>query len=67
MLVNAIYFKGSWENKFNQETEKKDFKNFDKNTKIQVNIMENLFTDISYYEVEKIQMISLSYKKQKYL
>ena len=65
MLVNAIYFKGSGENKFNQETEKKDFKNFDKNTKIQVNIMENLFTDISYYEVEKIQMISLSYKKQK--
>ena len=65
MLVNAIYFKGSWENKFNQETEKKDFKNFDNNTKIQVNIMENLFTDISYYEVEKIQMISLSYKKQK--
>ena len=64
MLVNAIYFKGSWENKFNQETEKKDFKNFDNNTKIQVNIMENLFTDISYYEVEKIQMISLSYKKQ---
>ena len=64
MLVNAIYFKGSWENKFNQEIEKKDFKNFDNNTKIQVNIMENLFTDISYYEVEKIQMISLSYKKQ---
>ena len=64
MLVNAIYFKGSWENKFNQETEKKDFKNFD-NTKIQVNTRENLFKDISFYEDEKIQMISLPYKRQK--
>ncbi len=28
ILVNAIYFKGSWEHKFAQNTIKREFKNF---------------------------------------
>ena len=61
MLVNAIYFKGSWLNGFDEKTEKRDFKNFD-GVKIQVDTMKHLFKDIYYYEDEKIQMISLPYQ-----
>ncbi len=50
----SIYFTEIWVYKFNQKTEKKDFKNFD-NTKIQVNTMENLFTDILIIKLKKFK------------
>ena len=60
LLINAIYFKGSWVYKFNEKTNKKQFKNFD-NTVIEVETMFNFLTKAKYYEDEKIQMISLPY------
>ena len=60
LLVNAIYFKGSWEHKFRQKTENMKFKNYD-NQIIQVETMYNSLEYIPYYEDEKIQMISLPY------
>ena len=60
LLVNAIYFKGSWEHKFRQKTENMEFKNYD-NQIIQVETMYNSLEYIPYYEDEKIQMISLPY------
>ena len=64
ILVNAIYFKGSWLYEFQQNTQKKEFKNFD-NTIIKVDTMYNFFKSIPYYEDEKIQMILLPYKSSK--
>ena len=65
ILVNAIYFKGSWEHKFAQNTIKREFKNFN-NKKIVVDTMYNSLSDILYYEDEKIQMISLPYISSSY-
>ena len=61
ILVNAIYFKGSWMKKFKQDTEKRVFKNYD-NKKVMVDTMYQSFTYYYYYEDEKIQMISLPYQ-----
>ena len=61
ILVNAIYFKGNWMEKFEQDTEKRVFKNYD-NKKVMVDTMYQSFTYYYYYEDEKIQMISLPYQ-----
>ena len=60
ILVNAIYFKGNWMEKFKQDTEKRVFKNYD-NKKVMVDTMYKSFTYYYYYEDEKVQMISLLY------
>ena len=65
ILVNAIYFKGSWEHKFEKNTIKREFKNFN-NKKIVVDTMYNSLSDILYNEDEKIQMISLPYISSSY-
>ena len=51
LLINAIYFKGSWVYKFNEKTNKKQFKNFDNNV-IEVETMFNFLTKAKYYEDE---------------
>ena len=62
ILVNAIYFKGSWEHKFEKDTIKREFQNFN-NKKIEVDTIYKSFSDILYYEDE---MISLSYISSSY-
>ena len=65
MLINAIYFKGIWESKFNERsTEKKDFQNYNK-TIIQVDTMYQNYHNHMYYEDEKVQIISLPYISKK--
>ena len=61
MLINAIYFKGIWESKFDKRsTAKKDFQNYN-NTIIQVDTMYQNYHNHMYYEDEKVQIISLPY------
>ena len=64
MLLNAIYFKGTWKNKFKPEkTQKKYFYNFGDQTKpVQVNMM-NLETKFNYYSDEKVQVIEIPFSK----
>ena len=61
LLVNAIYFKGAWYDKFSQEnTEKRKFINYDK-TKVNVDTMYQKYYSQLYYEDNKVQIISLPY------
>ena len=61
LLVNAIYFKGAWYDKFSQEnTEKRKFINYDK-TKVNVDTMYRKYRSNLYYEDNKVQIISLPY------
>ena len=64
ILLNAIYFKGTWKNKFKPEkTQKKYFYNFGDQTKpVQVNMM-NLETKFNYYSDEKVQVIEIPFSK----
>ena len=64
MLLNAIYFKGTWKKKFKPEkTQKKYFYNFGDQTKpVQVNMM-NLETKFNYYSDEKVQVIEIPFSK----
>ena len=64
MLLNAIYFKGTWKKKFKPEkTQKKYFYNFGEQTKpVQVNMM-NLETKFNYYSDEKVQVIEIPFSK----
>ena len=60
MLMNAIYFKGNWENKFSEDkTKKRSFKNFD-GTKKKVDMMlqSNHFL---YFEDENFEYLRLNY------
>ena len=64
ILLNAIYFKGTWKKKFKPEkTQKKYFYNFGEQTKpVQVNMM-NLETKFNYYSDEKVQVIEIPFSK----
>jgi serpin B len=62
ILINAVYFKGEWDDKFNANfTSKKDF--YNRGTEIsQVDTM-NQISNYLYYEDNKIQAIELPYNK----
>ena len=61
MLINAIYFKGTWMEKFSEDlTEKRDFTNSDK-TINKVDTMYKKFQSKNYYEDQKVKIISLPY------
>ena len=60
MIINALYFKGSWDKKFNESlTTKRAFKN--SNGTVKVDTMYQEYEDGLYYEDEKVQMFSLPY------
>ena len=60
MIINALYFKGAWEQKFDESsTTKRAFKN--SNGTVMVDTMYQEYEDGLYYEDEKVQMISLPY------
>ncbi len=62
LLINAIYFKSDWFNKFRKElTEEGIFNNKDK-----VHYMNNIFTSNEYYEDENVQITSLYYSSYKF-
>ena len=61
ILINAIYFQGTWYKSFNKEkTKKLPFLNIN-NDLVEVDTMSNFFKDIMYYKDEKVEMISLPY------
>ena len=65
MLINAIYFKGAWENEFSTSLTKPDeFTNAD-GTKIQTDFM-NKTSWISYSETKSAKIIELPYKNRVY-
>ena len=54
MLINAIYFKGTWMEKFSaSDTKKMDFVNYDK-TKIKVDTMYQKYHSNLFYEDDKV-------------
>uniref|UniRef100_A0A915I859 Serpin domain-containing protein n=1 Tax=Romanomermis culicivorax TaxID=13658 RepID=A0A915I859_ROMCU len=60
LLVNALYFKGAWEDKFYEPaTNKQDFY-VSENRKVQVEMMR-LTEDKSYYEDQEVQVLELGY------
>uniref|UniRef100_A0A915JNZ4 Serpin domain-containing protein n=1 Tax=Romanomermis culicivorax TaxID=13658 RepID=A0A915JNZ4_ROMCU len=60
LLVNALYFKGAWEDKFYETaTNKQDFY-VSENWKVQVDMMR-LTEDKSYYEDQEVQVLELGY------
>ena len=61
LLINAIYFKGTWLEKFSKEnTKNRTFQNYDNST-VEVNTMYQKYSLNLYYEDEKVQIISLPY------
>ena len=61
MIINALYFKGSWDEKFYESaTKKRAFKN--PNGIVMVDTMYQNYEYGLYYEDEKVQMISLHYR-----
>ena len=61
VLINAIYFKGKWETKFEKRfTEKKEFFNYQKKKKL-IDFMYSKH-EYSYFENKTIQAISLNYQ-----
>jgi serpin B len=64
VLVNALYFRGEWANKFNvQATHKDAFYLTEKDT-VHTEFMNNL-GNFHYYEDEKYQVVELPYKGNK--
>jgi serpin B len=62
LLLNAVYFKGEWSNKFKETaTTKKDFYNLGEIVK-QVDTMKQI-SRFNYYQDSQIQAIELPYKK----
>ena len=65
LLINAIYFKGTWLKKFSEEnTKNRIFQNYDNST-VEVNIMYQKYSLNLYYEDENVQIISLPYISKK--
>ena len=63
MLINAIYFKGAWENEFSKSLTKSDsFTNVD-GTKTQTNFM-NKTSWVSYAETKSAKIIELPYRNR---
>ena len=62
ILLNAVYFKGEWKNKFNEKsTKQKAF--YNKGTEMkEIDTMVKL-SHFSYYEDDKIQAIEIPYEK----
>uniref|UniRef100_A0A914C8X6 Serpin domain-containing protein n=1 Tax=Acrobeloides nanus TaxID=290746 RepID=A0A914C8X6_9BILA len=61
ILVNAIYFKGNWADKFNKErTEEKPF-HLSENNERQIQMMK-MTADFPYYENEDFQVLGLPYQ-----
>ena len=62
VLINALYFKGKWQQPFeNNDTHMNTFLNFNKQQKM-VNFM-NCTKKFDYFEDNNIQAISLNYEK----
>ena len=62
ILLNAVYFKSDWANKFKfKNTKMRDFTNSN-NEIVKVKTMYQEFNSINYYEDEKLQMIELPYE-----
>jgi serpin B len=62
ILINAIYFKGNWEKKFDEKlTNKLVFYNFNKEEKI-TDFM-NITNNFDYFENQNIQAIQIKYNK----
>ena len=62
ILINAIYFKGFWQDKFDKnQTNKNKFMNFNKQPK-EVDFM-NIVKNFDYFEDNNNQVISLNYQK----
>ena len=65
ILINAIYFKGTWLEKFFElDTKKRNFKNYDGKV-VKVDTMYKDFRSQMFYEDEKVQIISLPYISNK--
>lgn len=63
MLINAIYFKGAWQNEFNQQaTKREEFNNAD-GTKITTDFM-NMTRWFAYSNKDSVQMLELPYKNR---
>ncbi len=60
ILINAIYFKGSWKKKFNKnKTKKNNFMNFNKTPK-EIDFM-NLVQNFDYLSNQEVEAISMDY------
>ena len=65
MIINPIYFKGAWTDKFKEtSTQKSAFINYNKK-EIQVDTMYQNYERGMYYEDDKVQIISLPYVSNK--
>lgn len=62
-LINAIYFKGEWTNKFDKELTKSENFNLIGGTTKKVEMM-SLYEKLPYYKGEKFQALSLPYGKE---
>ena len=64
MLLNAIYFKGTWLKEFSKNsTSTNNFYNFNDESKITKVDMMSIKEYFNYYEDEKMQIIELPYTK----
>lgn len=65
VLLNAVYFKGQWINKFNSErTMKKPFYNYNDEEKVKEVDTMKIEQSFKYYEDSDIQAIELPYEKE---
>lgn len=63
MLVNAIYFKGAWQNEFNESATKPDEFTSADGTKTQIDFM-NKTAWMNYAETKSSKMVELPYKNR---
>jgi serine protease inhibitor len=66
LLLNAMYFKGDWTEKFDKSKTKDDDFNLDKNNKIKVPMMNIYVTKANYIETDKFQAVRLYYGDKKF-